>query len=209
MPSVQKAFVFPLGRTGAEEGISFPTTLIHCSQKEHLIMAVEQLVSGTVQDRKQLFPLLCATYTAKRSGKVNNFPCFFNIRFFPGLSSLFFQPPSISCYHGERNASSIQVVGWIGFEVDGWWESLIPPSPNTAPAWFLTFHLPETGSQREGAEKEAGSVLLRYSFTSLDEISSREVLRTFHAERSLVLEMAGAWMLTWVHALTYRKHPGK
>lgn len=34
-----------------------------------------------------------------------------------------FQAPSIPCYHGEWNAGPIQVVGWIGFEVDGWWES--------------------------------------------------------------------------------------
>lgn len=166
---------------------------------------------GAVWARKGLFPLLCATCTAKRSCKVYNFPCFFSIRFSwvcPLFLSLSFQPPSISCYHGEWNASSIQVVGWIGFEVDGWWESLIPPSPNTAPAWFLTFHLPGTGSQREGTEKEAGSVLLRCFFSSLDEISSREkVLRTL--VQSLVLKLAEAWMLTWVRAPASPKHPGK
>lgn len=110
-----------------------------------------------------------------------------------------FQAPSIPCYHGEWNAGPIQVVGWIGFEVDGWWESLIPPSPNAAPAWFLTFHLPETGSLGERTEKEAGSVLLRCSFSSLDEISNCEkVLRTL--VQSLVLKLAEAWMLTWVRA---------
>lgn len=186
-----------------------PPTSIHCSQKRHLIMAVGQLVLGTMHGRKRLFSLLHASCTAKRSCKVYNFPCFFNIKISRVCPlSLFFQPPSISCYHGEWNASSIQVVGWIGFEVDGWWESLIPPSPNTAPAWFLTFHLPETGSQREGAEKEAGSVLLRCSFSAVDEISSREkVLRTL--VQSLVLKLAEAWMLTWVHVPASPKHPGK
>jgi len=51
--------------------------------------------------------------------------------------------------------------------------------------------LPETGSQREGAEKAAGSVLLRCSFSSGDEISSREkVLRAL--VQSLVLRLAEA-----------------
>lgn len=138
-----------------------PPTSVHCLQKGHLIVAMGQ------QARKGLFSLLHATCTAKRSCKVCNFPCVFNIRFPGSVLFLFFfpQPPSISCFHGEWNACSIQVVGWIGFEVDGWWESLIPPSPNTAPAWFLTFHLPETGNQWVGAEKEAGSVLLRCSFS--------------------------------------------
>lgn len=84
---------------GLVQNKGFPLlTSIHCSQKGHLIMAMGQLVSETVQAR----PLLRAKRTAKRSCKVYNFPCFFNIRFSRVCPlSLFFQPPSISCYHGE------------------------------------------------------------------------------------------------------------
>lgn len=208
LPSVQDAFVFPLGRTGAEQGIFSPhiSTLLTERAPRHSCgtACLEDCAGG-----ERAFPSSTCNLHSKEELQALQFSLLLEHQIFPGLSSLsLFQPPSISGYHGEWNASSIQVVGWIGFEVDVWWESLIPPSLNTAPAWFLTFHLPETGSQREGAEKEAGSVLLRCSFSSEGEISSREkVLRT--SVQSLVLKLAEAWMLTWVHAPASPRHPGK
>lgn len=147
-----------------DKGFPLPTS-IHGLQKRHLIVAMACL---RLCRQGKGFSLSCMQLVQQREiAKFASFPAFSTLDF-PGsvLSPFFSQPPSISCYHGEWNACSIQVVGWIGFEVDGWWESLIPPSPNTAPACFLTFHLPETGNQWVGAEKEAGSVLLRCSFTS-------------------------------------------
>lgn len=147
-----------------------PPTPIQSLQKGHLIMATGRLVSACAGKQRPFLSPVCYLHSKE---KLQSLQVSLRLqhRIFLGLYSLFFffffsQPPSISCYHGEWNACSIQVVGWIGFEVDGWWESLIPPSPNTAPAWFLTFHLPETGNQWVGAEREAGSVLLRCSFSS-------------------------------------------
>lgn len=168
-----------------------PPTSIHCLQKGHLIVAMGQ------QARKGLFSLLHATCTAKRSCKVCNFPCVFNIRFPGSVLFLFFFPPTsfhllfpwrMKClFHSSCRLNRF----W------GWWMVRIsyPSFSKHRPCLVLDISLARDWQSVSGSWKGGWQCPAEMLFQFVDEISGREkVLRT--SVQSLVLRLTEAWMLT-------------